>query len=58
MADIAEMLKKTGKFDLSKMPVEDAEFEPLTPEGNPLTLTPPSGVGGLNNDADATEQDD
>jgi hypothetical protein len=30
MADIAEMLKKTGKFDLSKMPVEDAEFQDLT----------------------------
>ena len=39
MADIAEMLKKTGKFDLSKMPVEDAEFEPLTPEGNSLTTS-------------------
>lgn len=32
MADIAEMLKKTGKFDLSKMPVEDAEFQDITPE--------------------------
>jgi hypothetical protein len=46
MADIAEMLKKTGKFDLSKMPVEDAEYEPLTPEGNPLTTS---------NDDDARE---